>query len=298
MAGRGSEQSARGNAVREKPTRGHFERAADIIRTQFSGQPRIAIILGSGLHVLAEQVEDAVFIPYDKIPNFPVTTVAGHEGRLIFGTLEGHEVLLMQGRAHYYEGWSLQQVTFPIRVMQSLGVETLIATNAAGALNATFNVGDLMLITDHIGLLNLAGLNPLRGANDDTLGPRFPDMAHAYDRELQALARQAAAENDIPLHAGVYASVAGPSFETPAELRFLRLIGADAVGMSTVPEVTVARHAGMRVLGISGLSNMAIFDTMEDREASHQEVLEAGEKAGPRLITLLRAVLRRLPRSL
>jgi purine-nucleoside phosphorylase len=183
----------KGDAVTEQFTRGHFERAADIIRTQFTGTPRIAIILGSGLNALANEVEASVAVPYDKIPNFPVTNVEGHHGQLLFGTLEGHQVLLMQGRAHYYEGWSMPAITFPVRVMQTLGIETLIVSNAAGALNMSYAVGDLMLITDHIGLLNLAGLNPLRGPNDPSLGPRFPDMTQVYDPGLQQLARDAAA---------------------------------------------------------------------------------------------------------
>jgi len=275
-------------------TRDTYERAADIIRTQYADRPRIGLILGSGLSAVADAVTDPTPIPYERIPNFPRPSVEGHAGRLIFGTLEGQSVVLMQGRAHYYEGVSMLQIAFPVRVLQILGIEMLFVTNAAGGINQSFQVGDLMLITDHIGLVNMTGLNPLRGPNEASFGPRFPDMTRAYDPELRALAVAAAQEADIPLRQGVYAGVAGPSFETPAELRFLRAIGADAVGMSTVPEVTVARHAGVRVLGVSGISNIAILDPAEDRQASHEEVLVAGKQFGPRLIALLRGVLRRL----
>ena len=271
-----------------------YERAANVIRGRLGGHPRVAVVLGSGLNPVAEQVGDAVSIPYQEVPGFPRATVEGHAGRLIHGTLEGRSVVFMQGRAHYYEGVSMQQVTFPVRVMRLLGIETLIVTNAAGGINPSFRVGDLMLITDHIGLANMVGLNPLTGPNDPAFGPRFPDMTCAYDAGLRALALRAAEEEGSILQQGVYVGLAGPSFETPAELRFLRSIGGDAVGMSTVPEVTVARHAGMRVLGVSGISNIAIQDTDTKREATHAEVLEAGRELGPRLSVLIRGVLRRL----
>jgi purine-nucleoside phosphorylase len=200
----------------------------------------------------------------------------------------------MQGRVHYYEGYPMSQVTLPIRVMQLLGVELLILTNAAGGINKTFKAGDLMLITDHINLLGMTGANPLRGPNDDTLGPRFPDMSRVYDPELRKLALEAAGEAGIPLKQGVYMCLAGPSFETPADVRFLRLIGADAVGMSTVPEATVARHGGLRVLGISGISNTAIDSGDEAPVTTHEEVLEAGKIIAPRLEAILRGVLRKL----
>ena len=200
--------------------------------------------------------------------------------------------MVMQGRAHYYEGYSMAQFGLPVRVMQRLGVQTLIVTNAAGAVNPDFSPGDLMLITDHLNLLGMAGPNPLRGPNLDELGPRFPDMSRAYDRELCDLARQVASQNDIILQEGVYICLAGPSFETPADLRFLRAIGADAVGMSTVPEVTVARHANQRVLGISGISNKANLDG--NTITTHEEVLEAGQVIVPKLTTLIRGVLRQL----
>jgi purine-nucleoside phosphorylase len=280
--------------VTTRITRDTYERAADIIRTQYSSRPRIGLILGSGLNAVADIVNDVTSIPYDRIPNFPWTTVEGHIGRLVFGTLEGQSVVLMQGRTHYYEGVSMQQIAFPVRVLQVLGIEMLIVTNAAGAINQSFQVGDLMLIVDHIGLSNMAGLNPLRGPNDPTFGPRFPDMTRAYDPELRSVALQVAEETGIPLRQGIYAGVAGPSFETPAELRFLRAIGADAVGMSTVPEVIVARHCGLRVIGISGISNIAILDPSENRQASHEEVLIAGKQVSPRLITLICGILRRL----
>jgi purine-nucleoside phosphorylase len=254
--------------------------------------PRVGIILGSGLGTLADSVERAVVIPFQELPTWPASTVMGHKGRLVIGKLEGCDVLVMQGRTHYYVGYSLAQVTLPVRVMQRLGIETLIVTNAAGAVNAQFNPGDLMLIVDHINMIGMAGLNPLRGPNLDELGPRFPDMSRAYDPELCQFARQAAAEKNVLLHEGVYVSLAGPSFETTADLRFLRMAGADAVGMSTVPEVTVARHGGLRVLGISGISNKANLDG--STKTTHDEVLEAGRMIAPKLETIVRGVLRRL----
>ncbi len=223
-------------------TREHFARAAEYISTRTRHRPQVAIVLGSGLGGLVSEVEEADTILYSDIPDFPQCTVEGHMGRLVIGRLAGACVAVMQGRAHYYEGYSMQQVTFPIRVFQQMGVGTLIVTNAAGGLNPEFRAGDLMLIADHINLVGMAGLNPLRGPNDPELGPRFPDMSRAYDPELRAIARRVAAREGIPLREGVYIMLAGPSFETPADMRFLRIIGADAVGMSTVPEVTVARH--------------------------------------------------------
>jgi purine-nucleoside phosphorylase len=218
--------------------------------------------------------------------------VTGHKGRLVSGNLEGEDVLVLQGRVHYYEGYSMAQVGLPVRVMQRLGIEMLVITNAAGGVNPAFEPGDLMLITDHLNFIGMAGLSPLRGPNLDELGPRFPDMSQAYDRRLGELAHQAAAEAGILLREGVYAGLAGPTFETPADLRFLLLAGADAVGMSTVPEVVVARHAGTRVLGISGISNKANLDG--DTETTHEEVLEAGKQIVPKLTAVIRGVLRRL----
>jgi len=213
---------------------------------------------------------------------------------LVIGTLEGQSVIVMQGRSHYYEGCSMQQVTLPVRVMQLLGVEILIVTNAAGGLSPEFRPGDLMLIADHINLIGMAGLSPLRGPNDPTLGPRFPDMSEAYDAGLRELALRVAAERNIKLHQGVYICLAGPSFETPADLRFLRKIGADAVGMSTVPEVTVARHGGIKVLGVSGISNVAAIEPGSAPPTTHEEVLQAGPVIMPKLMTLIRGVLKAL----
>jgi len=271
----------------------HFEAAAATVRERIELQPRVGLILGSGLNPLAEAVENSAAIPYGDIPHFPVTTVEGHSGRLIVGRLEGQAVVVMQGRAHYYEGYSMAEVTFPVRVMQVLGIEALIVTNAAGGLRPEFKAGDVMLITDHINLIGMSGLNPLRGPNLDALGPRFPDMSEPYDSGLQMLAKRAAAEAEVPLHEGVYVCLAGPSFETQADLRFLRLIGADAVGMSTVPEVTVARHGGTPVLGLSGISNVASVGDVP-AETTHEEVLEAGRMLVPRLETIIRGVLRAL----
>lgn len=275
-------------------SRSHFETAVAVIRQRIPLAPRVGLILGSGFSLLADAVEDGVAIPYGEIPHFPVSTVAGHAGRLVVGQLEGQVVMVMQGRAHYYEGYSMAQITFPVRVMQVLGVDTLIVTNAAGGLSPEFQAGDVMLITDHINLIGMAGLNPLRGPNLDGFGPRFPDMSQAYDPRLQALARQVAAEADVPLREGVYICLAGPSFETPADLRFLRRIGADAVGMSTVPEVTVARHGGSRVLGLSGISNVLPVEGAPPAETTHEEVLEAGRMLVPRLEAIVRGVLKNL----
>ena len=266
-----------------------IDRAVEVIQQQISLKPRVGMILGSGLGTLAEKVEDAVIIPYGDIPSWPVSTVEGHDGRLVIGILEGQAVLVMQGRAHYYEGYSMSQVGFPVRVMQRLGLEILIVTNAAGAVNPDYEPGEVMLITDHLNLLGMAGESPLRGPNFDQIGPRFPDMGLAYDRELAGLARQVAKENDILMQEGVYICLAGPSFETPADLRFLKAIGVDAVGMSTVPEVTVARHGGIRALGLSTISNKANLDG--DTITSHEEVLAAGKIVLPRLTTIVEGVL-------
>ncbi len=269
-----------------------IDQLAGVIRSRVEQEPRIGIILGSGLGRLAEAVEKPVSIPYQELPGWPTSTVIGHAGRLVIGGLEGQPVLVMQGRVHYYEGYSMAQVTLPVRVMQRLGIEILIVTNAAGAINPDYLPGDVMLITDHINLTGMTGLNPLIGPNLDKFGPRFPDMSRAYDRELSALARKAAAQSDILLHEGVYVGLSGPSFETPADLRFLRLAGADAVGMSTVPEVTVARHGGRRVLGFSGISNKANLDG--NTVTSHEEVLAAGQVLAPKIETIVRGVLRQL----
>ncbi len=262
------------------------ERAGDF-------RPRVGLILGSGLGALADEAEAVAVIPTAELPDWPVSTVPGHAGRLVLGRLASQPVMILQGRVHYYEGYTMAQVGLPVRVMQRLGVEILIVTNAAGAVNPEFVPGDLMLITDHLNLIGMAGLNPLRGPNLDELGPRFPDMSRAYDPDLQTLARQVARQRNILLREGVYASLAGPSFETPADLRFLRVAGVDAVGMSTVPEVIVARHGGTRVLGISGISNKANLDG--STITTHEEVLEAGKVITPKLLALLRGVLQALP---
>ena len=269
-----------------------IDQVANLIRKRITTTPRIGLILGSGLGILAESVDQEVKIPASELPYWPVSTVEGHQGRLVIGKLEGQPVLVMQGRSHYYEGYSMAQITLPVRVMQRLGLEILVVTNAAGAVNPDFQPGDLMLITDHLNLIGMAGLNPLRGPNLDQLGPRFPDMSQAYDRQLCQIARQVAAENQITLREGVYACLSGPSFETPADLRFLRAAGADVVGMSTVPEVTVARHGGSRVLGISGISNKANLDG--STITTHEEVLESGRIITPKLMTILRGVLRKI----
>jgi purine-nucleoside phosphorylase len=273
-------------------TLSEINKTAEVIRAQTVEQPQVGMILGSGLGSLADSIEQAASFQFSQLPHWPVSTVKGHEGKLVLGRLEGLRVMVMQGRAHYYEGYSMGQITLPVRVMQRLGVKVLIVTNAAGAVNPGFNPGDLMLITDHLNFIGMAGQSPLRGPNLDEFGPRFPDMGRAYDRDLCQLARQAAAEIGQLLHEGVYACLAGPSFETPADLRFLRTAGVDAVGMSTVPEVTVARHGGTRVLGISGISNKANLDG--DTLTTHEEVLEAGKMIAPKLLALIRGVLLRL----
>lgn len=269
-----------------------IEEAAEAVRRRLTIQPRVGLILGSGLNAVAEAVQAETVVPYAEIPHFPQATVEGHVGRLVIGRLEGQGVMVMQGRAHYYEGYSMAEVTLPVRAMQLLGVEVLIVTNAAGGLNPAFHPGDVMVIRDHINLVGMAGLNPLRGPNLDRFGPRFPDMSRAYDPDLRAMARAVAGQEGIPCHEGVYICLAGPSFETPADIRFLRIIGADAVGMSTVPEVTVARHGGMRVLGLSGISNVAVIDG--EGETTHEEVLETGRLLAPRLETIIRGVLKQL----
>ncbi len=252
------------------------------------------LVLGSGLNPLAEAIEDAIAIPFERIPHFPTSTVTGHEGQLIVGQLAGQTVVAMQGRIHLYEGYTTEEITFPIRVMRRLGVETLILTNAAGGLNPNFHAGDLMLIVDHMDFVGMAGHNPLRGPNIPSFGTRFPSMTEAYTPFLRRLALDTARNLDISLRQGVYAYVAGPNFETPAEVRFLRLVGADAVGMSTVPETLVGMHAGMRVLGISTITDEAIDQLDTDRETSHEEILKTGKAVVPQLTQLLIGILERL----
>jgi len=269
-----------------------IDQAAEAIRKQLSNRPRIGMILGSGLNSLADSVQQAEIIPYGDLPNWPVSTVHGHAGQLVIGELEGQPVFVMQGRIHFYEGYSMSQITLPVRVMLRLGLEMMFVTNAAGGVNPDFVPGDVMLITDNLNLIGMMGANPLMGPNIDELGPQFPDMSQAYDRELMAIARQVALKENIPLREGVYCALSGPSFEGPADLRFLQLAGADAVGMSTVPEVIVARHGGLRVLGFSGISNKANLDG--STITTHEEVIEAGKIIAPKLEKIIRGVLRSL----
>jgi purine-nucleoside phosphorylase len=280
----------------QSSTQAAIAEAGAYIQSRSNHTPQVVVITGSGLAALANDVTERESIPYGDIPGFPRSTVEGHPGELVLGYLEGRAVAIQGGRAHFYEGYTLSQVTLPIRVLRSLGASALIVTNAAGGINPNFLAGDLMLIADHIGFPAMAGNNPLHGANDASLGPRFPVMAGAYDPGLRRTARLVAGENGFDLREGVYAWVAGPSFESPAEIRFLRTIGADAVGMSTVPEVIVARHGGMRVLGVSIITNVAGHHegTGEIVPEVHQEVLAASARAVPRLAALIRGVLRKM----
>ena len=275
-------------------TRADFDAAADVVRSRSAIAPTVGLVLGSGLGPLADAITDAVAIPYADIPGWPQSTVHGHRGELVVGRLEGQSVVAQRGRAHFYEGYGAQQVTFPIRVMRALGVNTLILTNAAGGLNPAYQVGDLMLLNDHINLIGMGGNNPLVGPNDDTLGPRFVGMTQTYDRVLRQLAVEVARGAGVTLHEGVYVCLSGPTFETAAEVRMLRGMGADAVGMSTVHEVLVARHGGMRVMAFSGITNVAIDTLDTTADANHEEVLEAGQLLVPRLTTVLRGVLKTL----
>lgn len=269
-------------------TRADYDRAAQYIGSRTKHKPVIGLVLGSGLNPLADEIANADVIPYRDVPGFPVSTVEGHTGELVIGTMSGKSLIAMRGRAHYYEGYSMQQVTLPIRVMRAMGARTLIVTNAAGGVNQNFRAGDLMLITDHINLVGMTGNNPLRGPNDESLGPRFPDMTEAYDPVLRDKTRALANKANILLREGVYSMLSGPSFESPADVRFLRLIGSDAVGMSTVSEVIVARHGGMRVLGLSLISNSLAAG--QDK-VTHEEVLAAGMQAVPKLSTLIKQVI-------
>ncbi len=278
-----------------------YDRAADFVRVQAGRRATrldktdpIGLVLGSGLNALAQSISEPVVIPYESIPHFPVSTVMGHEGRLLIGTLAGQMIVAMQGRFHLYEGYSAAEVTFPIRVMRRLGVGRLILTNAAGGLNPEFCAGDLMLIVDHLNLVGMAGHNPLIGPNIGSFGTRFPSMTEAYASSMRRLALETATELEIPLRQGVYAYLAGPNFETPAEVRFLRQAGADAVGMSTVPEALVGVHAGMQVLAISTITNVAIDELDTDRDTDHEEVLETGQRVVPLLTSLLACILERL----
>lgn len=269
-----------------------IDEAANAVRKRTSYKPRVALILGSGLNGLADAVQQPDIIPFGELPHMPVSTVHGHAGRLVIGELEGQTVFVMQGRIHFYEGYTMGQVTLPIRIMQRLGIEMLFVTNAAGGVNPDFAPGDVMLITDNLNLIGMTGMNPLFGPNLDEIGPRFPDMSQVYDRDLMSRARKAAADENIQLREGVYCCLSGPSFEGPADLRFLRMAGADAVGMSTVPEVIVARHGGMRAMGISGISNKANLDG--STVTTHEEVIEAGKVITPKVEKIVRGVLRSL----
>jgi purine-nucleoside phosphorylase len=267
--------------------------AASSLRGRLAVLPKVGIVLGSGLGPLADEVADPVVVPYAETPHFPISTAPGHSGQLVSGTLEGVPVAMMRGRAHYYEGYTLQQVTFPIRTLRRLGAEVLIVTNAAGGLNEAYRTGDLMVLRDHINLMALAGLNPLVGPDEPELGVRFLDVTDAYDPELRVRSLELGTELGLRVHEGVYAVVAGPSFETPAEIRYLRLIGADAVGMSTAPEVIVARQERMRVLAISVITNVPT-DAAAGPEVSHEGVLTVAERAAPGLRGIIRGVIRGL----
>ncbi len=269
-----------------------IDEATQFIRSKAKVSPKIGLVLGSGLGGLADDVKEAVVIPFNEIPHWPVSTIQGHAGRLLIGTLYGKPAMVMQGRVHYYEGYSMDQVTFPIRVMQRLGIDLIVLTNAAGAIAPDYEPGDVMVLNDHIALIGMAGLNPLRGPNLSEFGERFPDMSQPYDHALIQLSKQVAAELKINLHEGVYVCLSGPSFESPADLRFLRTIGADAVGMSTVPETIVARHGKTRVLGFSGISNKANLDG--STITTHEEVLQAGQLIVPKLTAIIRGVIEKV----
>jgi purine-nucleoside phosphorylase len=260
--------------------------AVEAVRRRSTLQPQVAIILGTGLGGLAREIDVETAVPYSEIPHFPISTVESHTGRLLFGSLSGRQVVAMEGRFHQYEGYTLQEIALAVRVLYQIGARTLIVSNACGGMNPDWRGGDLMLITDHI---NLLGDNPLIGPNLDELGPRFPDMSEPYDRGLQQIARDVARELNMELRSGVFVAVTGPSLETRAEYRMLRALGADVVGMSTVPEVITARHMGMRVLGVSIITDECFPDTLE--EASLEKIIAAAQKAEPKLTALVKGVL-------
>ncbi|MFC7748168.1 purine-nucleoside phosphorylase [Lentibacillus kimchii] len=264
--------------------------AADYISAQLTAKPALGLILGSGLGVLAEEIENPVTFSYKDIPYFPESTVAGHKGQLVAGELEGQSVIAMQGRFHYYEGYSMQEVTFPVRVMKELGIDSVIVTNASGGINQSFTPGNLMLITDHI---NNMGDNPLIGPNDAALGERFPDMSQVYDETYLQHAKSCAADLGVTIQEGVYVGNTGPVYETPAEVKMLRTLGGDAVGMSTVPEVIASGHAGLRVLGISCISNMAAG--ILDQPLTHQEVIDTTEQVRDEFLKFMKEIIRTLP---
>lgn len=265
-----------------------IQETANYIRAKVGEMPKTAIILGTGLGALVDHIDDKQYIPYKEIPNFPVSTVEGHSGNLIFGRLGTKPVMAMQGRFHYYEGYDMKQVTFPVRVMKELGIETLYVSNAAGGMNKEFRVGDIMIITDHI---NLFPENPLHGKNDNRLGPRFPAMTEAYSHKLIDLADKIAAEKGIRVMHGVYVGTQGPTYETPAEYEYFRIIGGDAVGMSTVPEVIVANHGGMKVFGVSVITDLGGKDVTD--VPTHEEVQKAAEEAQPRMMEIMKELVAR-----
>jgi len=269
-----------------------FREVAKLILDKSQHRPKLGIILGTGLGALASDVKDSVVIPYNTLPNWPTSTVKGHAGKLVVGNLEGHPTLVMQGRAHYYEGYSMDAVGFPVRVMKMLGIDTLFVTNAAGGINPEFEAGDVMLISDHINLIGMSGLSPLRGPNISEFGPRFPDMMNAYDPELRNMAFEIGSSYGYGVHQGVYAGLAGPNLESPVEYRMLKIIGADAVGMSTVAEVIAARHSGINVLGISGITNKANLDGTSYTTLA--EVLEVGKVVGPKILRIILSVVRQM----
>ncbi|MBN1563838.1 MAG: purine-nucleoside phosphorylase [Anaerolineae bacterium] len=273
----------------------HYREAATAIQARLTQQPTIGLILGSGLGALVDEIENATVITYNEIPHWPSSTVMGHVGRLVIGDFEGNSVVAMQGRLHFYEGYTMAQVTLPVRVMRLLGINTLVVTNAAGGLNASFEAGDIMVIEDHIFVPGLAGYTPLRGPNADLFGPRFSIHTHSYTPSLRKLAHKVAQANDIKICEGVYVGLSGPAFETPAEVRMLRAWGGDAVGMSTAPEVLVACHAGMRVLGFSSITNVSLDSTAAQDEVTHEDVLRLGQQIVPKLATIIRGVLREMP---
>jgi len=266
-----------------------IKQTSDYLKNKIEEIPNTAIILGTGLGELANEIDNKTEIPYAEIPNFPVSTVEGHSGKLIIGTLGGKRILAMQGRFHFYEGYSMKEVTFPVRVFQALGVKYLFVSNAAGGMNPSFDIGDIMLIEDHI---NMFPEHPLRGENYDELGTRFPDMSEAYDKKLRMMAIQIANEKNIKLQHGVYVGVQGPTFETPAEYQFFRVIGGDAVGMSTVPEVIVANHAKMKVLAFSIITDLGVPGKIV--EVSHEEVQEAAKIAQPKMAEIMRAIVQKI----
>ena len=269
--------------------RSHIDEALRFLRTKTAMQPGIGIILGTGLGGLVKEIRPEVVIDYGEIPHFPISTVESHHGKLIFGTLGNKQVVAMQGRFHFYEGYSLQQVTFPVRVMKALGVKTLIVSNACGGVNPAHRAGDIMLISDHI---NLMGGHPLIGKNDETLGPRFPDMYNLYDQELLSLAESVALEEKIKVQKGVYLGLTGPTLETGAEYRMIRILGADVVGMSTVPEVIVARHAGLKVLGFSIITDMGFPEAM--KPVSIEEVIHVAGTAEVKFVRLVKQVIAKM----